>query len=557
MQATRAVLERQASAVIELKRRRSLKRTVFGIVCPEKGLLYAITSNKKGDWFKTEGDIDCYIPAKAEVILKSNKRFIVLLGGRGSGKSVVVTDIRVAAAKDNGSKTYFLREFQSSIKNSVYSLVKDEIARHGYDGFTVLNQSIGFKDASAFEFAGLARNVDSVKSTHGFECFAVEESQFVTQTSLDSLTATLRNKPKNGLPLKFVSVIDDIDSNANIDNISMIFVANPGSSEDPFSKRFIEPFKSQLDKDGIYEDDLHLIVKMNCTDNPWFDDSGLDGERQWDLEHRSSAFYEHKWAAEYNDSVDDGLIMSEWFDACIDAHLKLGFKPEGEKIAAFDPSDTGPDSKGYAMRHGSVFLSVEEKTDGDVNEGGDWATGLAIQQGVNYFTWDCDGLGVGLNRQMASTLTPKGIRIAQYKGSESPDNPESVYKPALGYAINGVKLVKDTFRNKRCQYYYSLQDRCYNTYRAVVHGEYLDPAKLVSFSSNITELKKLRAELCRMPVKPNDNGYLDLYTKQEMKNKFKIKSPNLGDAVKMSLRYIDAQQANSVMPNPIKPMRTR
>lgn len=555
MSACRKDLEQRAAAVLELRKRKCARNTTYGFVDPKKGLTRKII-NVNGQWVESDHDVDCYLPAKLEVVLKSNKRFIVVYGGRGSGKSIGVADIAISDVKDNGSMIYCLREFQSSIRNSVYSLIKSEIVRHKFDGFDVLQQSIGYKSGQAFEFSGLSRNIDSIKSTHGFKKFIVEESSFLSQDSLDTLTATLRNKPKIGMPSQFNNDVD-IGTHPNIDNISIIFIGNPNSSEDAFSKRFIVPFKDHLDKHGIYEDDLHLIVRVNYDDNPYFGDSGLDSEREWDYKHRSSAFYSWKWSGEFNDSVEDGLISSEHFDACVDAHLKKGFKAEGARIAAFDPSDTGPDSKGYAMRHGSVFLAVEEKLDGDTNDGGDWATGLAIQHDVNFFTWDCDGLGIGLNRQIAAKLTPKGIKIAQYKGSESPDNPEAAYKPALGYEVTGVKLIKDTFRNKRCQYYYSLQDRCYNTYRAVVHGEYFDPEKMISFSSEIKELKKLRAEVCRIPTKQNDNGYLDLYTKKEMITKFKVKSPNLADAVVMSLRYIEVQQSHNVMPQPIKPMSTR
>ena len=58
-------------------------------------------------------------------------------------------------------------------------------------------------------------------------------------------------------------------------------------------------------------------------------------------------------------------ILSEHFDACIDAHKKLGFESKGGRFASHDPSDMGPDDKAYAMRHGSVILNLQEKKDGD------------------------------------------------------------------------------------------------------------------------------------------------------------------------------------------------
>ena len=244
-----------------------------------------------------------------------------------------------------------------------------------------------------------------------------------------------------------------------------------------------------------------------------------------------------------NDSVDNALVMSEWFDACIDAHIKLGFEPRGARIASHDPSDLGPDSKGYVFRHGNVFLDIQEMETGTVNEGGHWAAKLAIEHGADYFTWDCDGMGAALAEQMSADFEGKGTVLEMFKGSESPDNAKLIYQPALKAPIENQRSIGDTFSNKRSQYYFDFRDRCYRTYRAVVHNEYHDPDTLISFSSEIELLSKFRSELCRMPIKDdNGNGLFALYTKQQMKSKFKIASPNLSDAGMMSLRYKPAAE---------------
>lgn len=547
-----------AEAILRKRQLKSERATVVGIVDPAKGLTQAITQ-KDGEWTETQLEIDVYLPAKLEKVLKSTKRFIVVIGGRGSAKSVGISDISIIDAKDNGAKTYFLREYQSSIKNSVHSLISEEISRFKFTGFNVLNQSIEFKGKPAFEFTGLSRNVDSVKSAHGFKRYVVEESQFISDKSLNALTPTARNAPKNGLPSRFVKdqdILDEMRNEIENESASVLFIANPGSSEDPFSKRFINPYKEQLDRNGYYEDDMHLIVMMNYVDNPWFEDSGLEDERQWDKDNRSAAFYDHQWLGQFNDSVDDALIMGEWFDACVDAHLKLGFSPQGAKIASHDPSDTGFDSKGYAFRHGSVFLDIQEKLDGDVNEGGHWAAELAMGQHADYFTWDCDGMGVALNEQMHQDMQGKPITKVMFKGSEGPDRPEAIYKPAVNSDVNDQKRIKDVFRGKRNQYYWELRDRVYRTYRAVMFPDesYQDPSLLISFSSEIKLLSKLRSEMCRLPIKPNGNGYLQLYPKPEMKTKFQINSQNLADPVMMSMRYESPSTRPKVIPKPLRPI---
>jgi phage terminase large subunit len=536
----------------EKERRLSLRKsvgTVVGLVHPVHGHTHSVV-RRHGEWRTVDEEPDVYLPAKLEVVLKSKKRFIIVIGGRGSGKSVGIADICLIDAKDAGIKTYCLREYQSSIKNSIFSLLREEIGRLGFDGFTQQSSSIKFGAADAFQFAGLSRNVDSIKSAHGFSRYEVEEAQFISDDSLNALTPTARKKPKKGMPTTLEEVTES-------DNVSMVFIANPSSSEAPFSKRFINPFKEHLDRDGIYEDDLHLIVVMNYTDNPWFHESGLEEERQWDFKNRSRSLYDHIWLGHFNDSVENALIMSEWFDACIDAHKKLGFAAAGARIAAHDPSDTGPDSKGFAARHGSVVLSVKEMEDGTVNEGGHWAAGEAIQFQADAFAWDGDGMGIALTEQVGHDFDGKHAQLSVFRGSESPDFPDAVYAPSMVSPVAHQKTNKDTFRNKRAQYYFELRDRCYRTYRAVVHGEYHDPDKMISFDSSIELLSKLRAELCRMPIKPNGNGLFELYTKQEMKSKFKMASPNLADSVMMLMRYVPPAKQKVVIPRPMKPMGRR
>ena len=523
-----------------------------GFVDPEKGFTHALTWSGS-EWKESDKSPNAYLPAKLEVVLLSNKRFIGVVGGRGSGKSNGIGDICIIKARTHGDKTYCLREFQSSIKNSVYSLIRDEIHRLNFDGFDVQTTSIRHNGADCFEFLGISRNIDSIKSAHNFKRYWVEESQFITDDSLTALTPTARKAAVSGLPIKFLP--EDQKPDADIaDDVSMIFVANPGSSQDPFSKRFIVPFQKELDRDGIYEDDLHLIVKMNYCDNPWFEQSGLEEERQWDFEHRSRELYDHVWLGGYNDYIEDAIILAEWFDACIDAHLKLRFPATGAKFAAHDPSDTGPDDKAIAVRHGSVVVDVQSYSTGDGNEGADWATGIANFHQVDYFTWDCDGLGATLNRQIDQAFSGKKTEINQFKGSQKPDWPSAPCNSTDGIAkqMTWEQVVK----NKRAQYYMMLRDRVYRTYRAVVHGEWTDPDDMISFSSDIEELGGLRSELCRMPKKPNANGKFELYTKDDMRTKFKLPSPNLADSVMMLMRHTNKPSAPVRKPRPLKTVQS-
>lgn len=457
------------------------------------------------------------VPRKLLPFIQKKKRFKIAIGGRGSGKSMTFADICLMDAQTKGIKTACFREFQNSIDDSVLSLLSSEIERLEIAGFESQQTKILYEGQEVFKFRGLARNPEGIKSMHGFHRFWVEEAQTISTKSLRALTPTLRTEDSE-----------------------VWMSGNPKSSADPFSQRFIKPYEKELTKHGFYEDDLHLIIVINYPDNPFFPHV-LELERAHDKQHLSTAEYRHVWEGQFNDEVQGSIIPVDWFNAAIDAHIKLGFKPQGALIASHDPSDEGNDAKGYALRHGSVFLEVSENETGDVNEGCDWATDKAINSQADYFVWDCDGLGVTLKRQVNDAMAGKKLDIVMFKGSESVENPDQAYQVIDGENLHHVKTNKQTFRNKRAQFYWRLRDRFYNTYRAVVKGEYINPDELISLSSAIDDIDGLRAEVCRIPKKPNGNGIIQIMSKVEMA-KLEIPSPNRADSMMMAMIEPDLQQ---------------
>lgn len=508
--------------------------TVWGIVHVDGHLIKAI---KKigGTWIETNEEPQVYVAEKLERALVSNKRFIALIGGRSSGKSIFAGDYIMIDMHDEAANWYCLREFHESVEASVYSLMLDEAKRCELEGFSGIDSKIRNDNGSHAKFGGIGKNPDSIKSAFGYRGFWVEEAHSISKKSLETLTPTARKKPVKGLPYN----LEEIETNEiDLTNVRMIFCANPGSSEDPFSKRFIVPFKEALDRDGYYEDELHTIVKINWSDNPWHYLSGLEEERLFDLKNKPRAEYDHIWEGDFNDHIENSLILPEWFDACVDAHEKIkNFKARGIVKVTHDPSDQGADPKSIAIRHGNVFTEVKQREDLDVNDGCDWAIDEAFAAGALQFEWDLGGMGVGLKRQVNDAFNGSDVQVYQFQGQGGVDRPDSIYEQSDSLNIQKQLTNKQVFKNLRAQCYASIRDRVYRTYRAIEHGEYCDPELMISFSSSITHLAKLRSELCRMPIKPNGSGLFELYTKPEMRKKpFCLPSPNLADSVMMSER---------------------
>ncbi len=452
------------------------------------------------------------LPSKFLPVLSSTKRFIVLIGGRGSAKSESMGRFLTMKVQVEGADVLCGREFQSSIDDSVHKLLKTLIETTlAVQGFSCMEQKIDCMTGGGFRFKGFARNSSAVKSAQGFKYSWIEEAQTLSKESIQDLTPTIR-----------------------AEGSQLYFTANPKSSGDPFSKRFIVPYLKELLRDGYYEDDLHLIIVMNWRDNPWH--SELEAERVWDLANLPRAEYDHIWEGAFSDHVENSIIPAEWFDAAIDAHIKLGFEPKGVKVVSHDPSDKGPDDKGLCYRHGSVVLDVQERSGLDVNEGCDWAVDYAIDEQADVYIWDADGLGASLRRQTLKSIAGKKMEHVEFRGGKGVDNPKQIYQKVDGNSAKRAKTNEETFKNRRAQYYWMLRDRFYNVYLAVEKGKYIDPDELISLSSSIGNMSALRAEVCRIPRRPNGAGLIQIMSKEEMaRQKPAIASPNMADSLMMSL----------------------
>lgn len=441
--------------------------------------------------------------------LTQAKRFKVAVGGRGGAKSETFAALHAGMVYQSGCRDVCCREFQKNIGQSVHSLMKRKIEELGLDGFESTDTEIRHKNGGQIIYQGLARDPEAIKSVDNAELCWVEEAQSLSHDSIEQLTPSIRGKDS------------EIWLSANLRN-----------SKDPFSRRFIKPFEKELRKQGYYVDDMHTVIWVNYTDNPWFPPE-LEQERAHDEVALTEAEYAHKWLGEFNDTVENAIIPPAWFDACIDAHERLKIKPAGIEVVAHDPSDTGFDNKGLAYRHGILIKDAQEEAHGDINEGGDWAADYAHAVKPDVFTWDCDGLGIGLKRQFDEAFAGKTTRLEQFRGSNAVDRPDERYEHDSG-APGNSKTNKETFRNKRAQYYWNLRDRCRNTFEAVVNGKYIDPTKIISFSSKIEALDLLRSEICTVPLKHNGVGLIQIASKVEMAA-LNIDSPNMADSVMMTL----------------------
>lgn len=176
-------------------------------------------------------------PSKLKYLFEPH-RYKVAYGGRGSGKSWGYARALLMMGTEKPLRVLCTREIQKSIKQSVHTLLKDQIQALGLgDYYEVVENAIRGKNGTEFNFAGLATNtVESIKSFEGVDIVWCEEAQNISKRSWDILIPTIR-KPASEIWVTF----------------------NPYMDTDDTYKRFI-----------INKPSNARVEKINYTDNPFF-----------------------------------------------------------------------------------------------------------------------------------------------------------------------------------------------------------------------------------------------------------------------------------------------
>lgn len=199
-------------------------------------------------------------------------------GGRGSGKSWAVARSLLAKAIEHPIRVLCAREIQKSIKQSVHTLLTDQIEQLGYSPyFQILENEIRSVSGAVFSFTGLNQHtVDSIKSYEGVDVCWVEEAQTVSRKSWTILIPTIR-KPMSEIWVTF----------------------NPDTDSDDTYRRFVlEPPPDSI------------VVKVNYYDNPWFPEV-LEHERAHAERTLPGDEYRNIWEGECRATVEGAIYAHE------------------------------------------------------------------------------------------------------------------------------------------------------------------------------------------------------------------------------------------------------
>ena len=216
-------------------------------------------------------------------------------GGRASGKSHFFAGLAVEKCLlTKGTRGVCLREYQTSLQQSVKLLVEDKIKEYGVTRqFRCLKTHIETPGDGVIIFMGMQNHTaDSFKSLEDFDFAWFEEAQRASAYSLGILRPTMRKHSSE-----------------------MWFGWNPKSDSDPIDKLLRSP-----ERPGSA-----IVVEANWRDNPWFPDAARE-EMEYD-KRRDPDRYAHVWNGAYQ-KASEARVFKNWkieeFETPSDARLYFG-----------------------------------------------------------------------------------------------------------------------------------------------------------------------------------------------------------------------------------------
>lgn len=246
---------------------------------------------------------------------------------------------------------------------------------------------------------------------------------------------------------------------------------------------------------------------------------------------------------DYSASVEGVVIPSAWVQSAIDAHIKLGVDLFGEKRSALDVADKGKDKNAQSFRDGMVLTDCLEWHGSSVEDifG---TTQRAIdnceERGHTSFCFDSDGIGVGCRgdsrviNENREEMGLHSIEAIPFNGSGAVINKDDhIIKPEGG---SPGRTNESFFANYKAQSWWHLRELFKLTHEAVTLGKPFTPDKIISISSQCSQLNRLTSELSQPTYKKDNRGKVLINKAPD-----DSVSPNMADSVMMN--YAPQEQA--------------
>jgi len=417
-------------------------------------------------------------------LIKARNR--ILYGGRASSKSWEFAGRGVGIAQEYKTRFLCVRRYQNKIKDSVYTLIKNQISNFKLTGFNIQASEIKHVNGSEFTFYGIERNIDEIKSFEGCDVLWIEEAHNLTEEQWNILEPTIR---KEG---------------------SEVWIS--------FNPRLITDFVWQR---FVVKPPPSTIARMiNYTENPFISNTllkAIEATKGEDFEQ-----YQHIYLGVPRSDDDASIIKLSWVEAAIDAHIKLNKDFSGACTVGYDVADSGADRNCAVRFDGTIAVELDawKAEEDELGTSSMRAYDHVLPGGK--LSYDSIGVGAGVGAILKRAGKPRNY--FKFNAAAEVFNPDREYAPKI--------TNKKKFENLKAQAWRDVADRLKNTYNAVQKGHEFSPSDMISISSELDSLEALKTELCE-PHKDYSKRGLDMVeSKKEVKKRL-LKSHDLSDAFVM------------------------
>jgi phage terminase large subunit len=249
------------------------------------------------------------INPKFRPLYRSQKRYFLVTGGRGSGKTFAVIDALIRLTTEQGHGILFTRYTMTSAEKSIIPLFKQQINAYALeDMFHITKSQITNTYTGSFIiFSGIKTSsgdqTANLKSLPNITTFVVEEGEdFNDQERFEEIEDSVRI--------------------ANVQN-RIIWIQNPTNKDHFAFKKWIQPKNKTIDIDGsqVLVGDLDEVEYIHTSyldnlDN--LNSQFLDKIRRDKTERPER--YKRKYLGQWQDKAE-GVIFTNWEEGAFDESL--------------------------------------------------------------------------------------------------------------------------------------------------------------------------------------------------------------------------------------------
>ena len=397
------------------------------------------------------------------------KRYKVVHGGRGSGKTYHVCAALLMLARDRKMRICCAREHQNTIEESAKEALVFWIHKLGLEDFyTVQQYRIIGANGTLFYFRGMSKMTNSdIKGLEGVDILWFEEADRMTEKTFRLIRPTIRK-----------------------DGSEIWLTFNPQFRHDIAYKMFVDNDHPQAW--------VHQVLYM---DNPWLPNV-LRDEMEFDKEFNPEV-YRHIWLGEPDDLGEGMAVLPYvWLIRAVDAHKELNIDLNeliGKRHAGLDVADSIADNA-YCLRDGPIIEDIRIwKTAGDLIRVAEIANTYCLEDEIIRLVYDQGGPG-GSIRSYMNRRKGRGKYFAEglLFGSEVAGG-DRVYTRG--------KTNKQFFLNRAAQLGWNMRQRLERTMN-MLNGHVENPKNCLFISSDIENINDYLAQMAQPQWEYTQNSKL-------------------------------------------------